>query len=480
MLSSSFVDCSQNVAAAGWRGSVLPYQERMDIGELADIQKLTSSLPPGSVSLMLGVHPQDVVELHHAAAGITFLLADALPQSASDGREAPASINAQTHSAPMARSCDLTQSEFPVSLSPKPSLIVTHGQFYRGGDRLLGFKALRCSYPQASLFAASANRSGPTIPLPTKEMSGTKFGFGFNDANSTHPTRHFMFTNNAHDIGTRATLRPSGLIELQPAPADGIMEMCSGPAELDEHRMLHDCTADISKEELAKSTGAVGDLHDFFTRSHPLSLERMSLVIDAIPSGSRVLDIGCATQGIGHFISGRRSNITYCPVDMVPRTSPWRAAVCNLNLLQFPLTIKPPPTHIVLQGVWTYLYDKVLVLDTLACAYPEAVWVMDVSYLHLRNASAELNEFCSKFGYQVQHRSHPAKMGAYQVVALAPQNESMRRRGMIKGRCRPGKLAHLLATKPDNHGGCYQVSEKLPVHISRVNNHALEIRRGSK
>ena len=53
----------------------------------------------------------------------------------------------------------------------------------------------------------------------------------------------------------------------------------------------------------------------------------MRLVADRIPDGSQVLDMGCASEGLGELLRFTRRNITYCPSDIVPRTTPWLAGL---------------------------------------------------------------------------------------------------------------------------------------------------------
>jgi len=56
--------------------------------------------------------------------------------------------------------------------------------------------------------------------------------------------------------------------------------------------------------------------------------------------------------------------------------------LCNLNKHEYPLNIQPTPTVIVVQGVFEYIYDKLLFLRVLRCAYPRAAFLLSYAIGH--------------------------------------------------------------------------------------------------
>ena len=442
----------------------------------------------------------DVVALQKQAPSATLLLADLLPPavlspSAPNLETAVKSVTPAPADGTIRHlKCDFRRSEFPTSLSPEPAFVVGHGQFYRSTDKMLGYRALRCAYPRAVLYLGTspqyygsyqahssaglekANYTGFLLP---NILAATKFAM--NDFNHR---RHWLpsVTNNARNLSVTAAERDSGIIELRPESADGHHEVCAGAPTLDVHRLVEDCTEHISQAELKKTTGSVGDVADFFTRSHPLSLTRMQMVASRIPDGSRVLDMGCASEGLGELLRHTRRNITYCPSDIVPRTKPWRASVCNMNLGQFPLSVYPPPTHIILQGVWVYIYDKLLALNAFTCAYPKAIWVTDALFdTHDQgDVKALLADFGNEFGFSVTEFGGAGGMHPLLTFVPLRHNESSNwhRAHWRRARCNHAAHTHVMSQKQSDAGGCYQVSgSTLPSGRPALKNHAFSVGR---
>ena len=71
------------------------------------------------------------------------------------------------------------------------------------------------------------------------------------------------------------------------------------------------------------------------------------------------------------------------PVDVTDRGEPTMLR-CHLNLHQLPLRVSTPrvPTVLVLQGVFEYVYDKLLLLRALRCAYPAAAILLSYAVGH--------------------------------------------------------------------------------------------------
>lgn len=97
------------------------------------------------------------------------------------------------------------------------------------------------------------------------------------------------------------------------------------------------------------------------------------MFVHLVPNRSRVLELGSGAEQLGVALMRQRCGVEYCPSDAVPRTAPFRAAVCDLNAGHLPLSLRPPPTHIVAQGVLVYLLDRLATFRALRCAYPAAI-----------------------------------------------------------------------------------------------------------
>jgi len=279
---------------------------------------------------------------------------------------------------------------FPTSIEPPPNIIVAHTPFFSSTDTLLGFRALRCAYPHAKFYMTSAppnwKRTPSNFMLPYT-MSFTKYTM---DRFQSDPVMRWLSTKDAARLGMVASTHSSGLLELAPMETfDGRTQVCAGPTEFDTRGMVHDCSMasgpvegassnvhDRGRNPRARIDFTHADSVEFFAQSHKPWSVREEMVAGFIPHGARVLDLGCASENLGVHLKQTRRNITYCPVDATARYVPFRSAVCNLNMGELPLTIRPQPTHIVMEGVLIYLLDKLLTLLGLACAYPSATVVL--------------------------------------------------------------------------------------------------------
>ena len=109
---------------------------------------------------------------------------------------------------------------------------------------------------------------------------------------------------------------------------------------------------------------------------------RAQFFVQRIPKqGAHVLDMGAGAVGLRHQLLATGSIFTYTPVDAVDRHDT-RMRICQLNMHEYPLRISPPPTHLVLQGVLEYMYDKMFFLRSLRCAYPNADVLLSYNVAH--------------------------------------------------------------------------------------------------
>ena len=121
---------------------------------------------------------------------------------------------------------------------------------------------------------------------------------------------------------------------------------------------------------------------DLHTRSRTKFWSARELwFVDAIANSSVVLDVGAGSMHLSESLAAAKSSVTYIPVDAVQRGHP-RMRICRLHLHEFPLSVKPTPTVLVFQGVFEYVYDKVLFLKVMRCAYPRATMLMSYAVGH--------------------------------------------------------------------------------------------------
>lgn len=85
-----------------------------------------------------------------------------------------------------------------------------------------------------------------------------------------------------------------------------------------------------------------------------------------------ILDLGCGIGHLGKALRKRFPDFHYYPVDAFPRPNLPDQLLCNFNKYEYPLTLNPKPTTIILQGLIEYIYDKQVFLQSLRNAYPEA------------------------------------------------------------------------------------------------------------
>jgi len=104
---------------------------------------------------------------------------------------------------------------------------------------------------------------------------------------------------------------------------------------------------------------------------------RMKHFMRFIPENSVVLDLGCGSMHVGKALP---QNCTYIPVDAFPRDDP-SVLRCDFTQGEYPLQLNPPPTVVVAQGVFEYIFDKALfmrVLGNYKCrvimTYAVSVW----------------------------------------------------------------------------------------------------------
>ena len=106
--------------------------------------------------------------------------------------------------------------------------------------------------------------------------------------------------------------------------------------------------------------------------------------VDHVDDNDAVLDLGAGAMHLRVALdqAGRRG-VSYMPVDVLERGEP-SMRVCHLNFHEYPLRVSSPrvPTVLVLQGVLEYVYDKLLLLRALRCAYPHARVLLSYSVSH--------------------------------------------------------------------------------------------------
>ena len=89
--------------------------------------------------------------------------------------------------------------------------------------------------------------------------------------------------------------------------------------------------------------------------------------------------------------------------------------LCNLNKHEYPLSVSPAPTILVVQGVFEYIYDKLLFLRAMRCAYPRAKLLLSYAVGHRVGAfktqgwvapllQEQLNEVFAVLSLNVTHR----------------------------------------------------------------------------
>ena len=151
--------------------------------------------------------------------------------------------------------------------------------------------------------------------------------------------------------------------------------------------------------------------------------------------------------------------------------------MCNMNLGQFPLTITPPPSHIVLQGVWLYVYDKLLVLNAFACAYPKAVWITDALFDPPRDTNVLLADFGAEFGFTVT--STHGSNGNHPLLVFTPvEHNETKRVQWRRTRCHHAARADLVGRKRSQSAACHEVSgSSLPRGRPALKNHAFYVGR---
>ena len=156
---------------------------------------------------------------------------------------------------------------------------------------------------------------------------------------------------------------------------------------------LRDCSTPVirdAREAANSSSPSMGSTmrsvvrHALLHKTKRLwSSQREQWFIDQIPDGATVLDLGAGSMHVRMALeqAGRR-RISYTPADVVDRGAS-RMLVCHFNLHEYPLQVRAPePTHVVLQGVLEYVYDKLLLLRALRCAYPRASLLVSYTVGH--------------------------------------------------------------------------------------------------
>ena len=123
-----------------------------------------------------------------------------------------------------------------------------------------------------------------------------------------------------------------------------------------------------------RSVRAFANLHQ--TGHHWNSRE--TWFVDHIPDDSRVVDLGAGAMHLNVSLNIARRGIHYVPVDAHDRGVA-AMRVCMLNKWEYPISLSPQPTVIVMQGVLEYITDKAHLLAAFRCAYPSATILLSYS-----------------------------------------------------------------------------------------------------
>eukprot|EP00966_Prymnesium_polylepis_P200996 4657790-Prymnesium_polylepis.1 len=127
-----------------------------------------------------------------------------------------------------------------------------------------------------------------------------------------------------------------------------------------------------------------------------------------------------------------------------------------MNYGEFPLTVSPPPTHIVLQGVLVYLRDKLLILTALACAYPEATVLLLLGKHVVSDCEAETHRIRKVFKTLLRNVevdchlifTSSAAVRIVPVKGMAPSK-------LLRERCLIGHSDASVRDHADARGLCY-------------------------
>lgn len=145
--------------------------------------------------------------------------------------------------------------------------------------------------------------------------------------------------------------------------------------------LMRDCSqrkehmGDLSMSTLSVRT--FGNLHH--TGRHWSNRE--AWFVDHIPDDSRVVDLGAGAMHLNVSLNRARRGIHYVPVDAHDRGVP-AMRVCMLNKWEYPISLTPQPTVIVMQGVLEYITDKAHFLGAFRCAYPSATILLSYTAGH--------------------------------------------------------------------------------------------------
>jgi hypothetical protein len=143
--------------------------------------------------------------------------------------------------------------------------------------------------------------------------------------------------------------------------------------------------------------------------------QREPFFVGNIPNGSVVADLGCGAMHLRSALeSSHHTGVHYIPVDAVHRGDA-AMRLCNLNKHEYPLNLHPTPTVVVVQGLFEYIYDKLLFLRVLRCAYPRATLLLSYAVGHRVGAykaqgwvapllPEQLNEIFGVLQLNVTHR----------------------------------------------------------------------------
>ena len=260
--------------------------------------------------------------------------------------------------------CSLGLWEYPLTLSPAPTVILIHWQlFHVVFDRLFFLRALRCAYSNATLIVNTLDKdlTSHDVTKPTGLLDQAVAYVGL------------------QRIGTPVACSDDG------------RERCHTyhfskqvPARLchDLYKPQQDCASRKSLETAIQSKSAYTGVFSTLHKTSDTMTERWSMrrawFVDQIRDKDVVLDLGAGSMALARDLEqlqqagkGKISSFKYFPVDIFDRGNK-AMSVCNFNLWEYPLTLSPSPTVIVAQGVFEFVFDKLALWKALHCAYPSA------------------------------------------------------------------------------------------------------------
>lgn len=182
-----------------------------------------------------------------------------------------------------------------------------------------------------------------------------------------------------------------------------------------------------------KTTASVHAFADLHRSGHHWG-SREAWFVDSIADEATVLDLGAGAMHLNVSLAGKRHGIQYLPVDAHDRgTAAMR--VCMFNKWEYPVSLVPKPTVIVMQGILEYIIDKAHFLGAFRSAYPSAAILMSYAVGHQTNeywtaplTQLQLLEMFHVLGLKVTNHTkscYPGQDCFKLIVKQVPENKVM-------------------------------------------------------